>query len=82
MDGMKKGKEILKTGLQYYLEIICNKAVDNRIHTAIQTTEGDSQVVNYHMMRHIRVEIHHHLQHEESSHIMLLHLIKTLYFTY
>lgn len=59
-------------GLRNYLEIICNKTVDDRIHTAIQTAESDSQVVYYHMMRHIWVEIHHHLQHEKSSHIMLL----------
>lgn len=43
------------------LEIIRNKAVDDRIHTAIQTAESDSQVVGYHMMRHVRVEVHHHL---------------------
>lgn len=69
-----------KQDCKYYLKIICNKAVDNRIHTAIQTTEGDSQVVYYHMMRHFRVEIHHDLQHTKSSHIILLHLIKTLSF--
>lgn len=61
----------------YYLKIICNKAVHNRIHTAIQTTECDSQVVHDHMIRHIWVEIHHHLQHRENPHIMLLHTAKT-----
>lgn len=43
------------------LEIVCNKAVDNGIHTAIQTAECYSQVVDYHMMRHVGVEVHHHL---------------------
>lgn len=54
-----------------HLEIICNKAVDDRIHTAIQTAESDSQVVGYDMMRHVRVEVHHHLQHNMTTHTML-----------
>lgn len=57
----------MRKGLQPYLEIICNKAVDDRIHAAIQTAESDSQVVDYHMMRHIRVEVHHHLRHKKAT---------------
>ena len=51
----------------YYLEIICNKAVDDGIHTAVQAAESDSQVVDDHMMRHVGVEIHHHLRHKETA---------------
>lgn len=51
-----------------YLEIIRYKAIDNRIHTTIQTTESHSQVIHNHMMRHVWIEIHHHLQHENDTH--------------
>lgn len=51
-----------------YLEIIRYKAIDNWIHTTIQTTESHSQVIHNHMMRHVWVEIHHHLQRENDTH--------------
>lgn len=51
-----------------YLEIIRYKAIDNWIHTTIQTTESHSQVIHDHMMRHVWVEIHHHLQRENDKH--------------
>lgn len=64
-DGWIEGQRVEKVqGIKSYLEIICNKAVDNRIHAAIQTAESNSQVVDNHMMRHIRVEVHHHLHHK------------------
>lgn len=66
----RERKDVGMDGIQPYLEIICNKTVDDRIHTAIQTAEGDSQVVDYHMMRHVRVEVHHHLQREKTTQIV------------
>lgn len=58
------GEQVLerREGVRSYLEIICNKTVDNRVHAAIQTAESDSQVVDDDMMRHIRIEVHQHLQ--------------------
>lgn len=49
------------------LEICCYKAVDDRIHTAIQTAEGDGQVIDDNMMRHVGVEVHHHLQDKKTA---------------
>lgn len=65
-----------------YLEIIRYKAIDNWIHTTIQTTESHSQVIHNHMMRHVWVEIHHHLQRENDTQLFVLSktLIAMTYF--
>lgn len=45
-----------------YLEIVSDKAVDDRIHTAVQTAQRHSQMVHDHMVRHLWVEVQQHLQ--------------------
>lgn len=66
-----------------YLEIIRYEAIDNWIHTTIQATESHSQVIHNHMMRHVWVEIHHHLQHQNDTHnhfVLSKTLLATTYY--
>ena len=46
-----------------YLEIVSDKAVDHRIHTAIQAAQSHSQMVHDHMVGHLWIEVQQHLRH-------------------